>query len=157
MNEASTVYYYVVSGATPPTPTSDQVKAQYDTYQGQAVKTKGTTSASANAEVAINLSGYSDNEVLSVFVVAEDAAGNLQSVPTKLDLIMGDDSPPQFVTGYPAADEIRDHSFELLVTLNEAGQMTKLSVAAIKGGKGFSGPVGFYLQMGGDPSKLPKA
>ena len=45
----------------------------------------------------------------------------------------------------------------ITVTLNEAGQMTKLSVAAIKGGKGFSGPVGFYLQMGGDPSKLPKA
>ena len=43
------------------------------------------------------------------------------------------------------------------VTLNEAGQLTKLSVAAIKGGKGFSGPVGFYLQMGGDPKKLPKA
>ena len=43
------------------------------------------------------------------------------------------------------------------VTLNEAGQLSKLSVAAIKGGKGFSGPVGFYLQMGGDPSKLPKA
>ena len=42
------------------------------------------------------------------------------------------------------------------VTLNEAGQLSKLSVAAIKGGKGF-GPVGFYLQMGGDPSKLPKA
>ena len=43
------------------------------------------------------------------------------------------------------------------VTLNEAGQLSKLSVAAIKGGKGFSGPVGFYLQMGGDPKKLPKA
>ena len=43
------------------------------------------------------------------------------------------------------------------MTLNEAGQLTKLSVAAIKGGKGFSGPVGFYLQMGGDPKKLPKA
>ena len=34
--------------------------------------------------------------------------------------------------------------------------ITKFTVAAIPGGKGFSGPVGFYLQMGGDPKKLPK-
>lgn len=42
------------------------------------------------------------------------------------------------------------------VTLNESGtQITKFTVNALKGGKGFSGPVGFYLQMGGDPAKLP--
>lgn len=115
------MYYYVVSGASPPTPTSTQVKSQYDTYQGQAVKAKGTTSAAADTESAISLSGFTDNEVLSVFVVAEDGSGNLQSVATKLDLIMGDDSPPAFESGYPMADEIRAHSFELLVTLNEAG------------------------------------
>ena len=34
--------------------------------------------------------------------------------------------------------------------------ITKFTVAAIPGGRGFSGPVGFYLQMGGDPKKLPK-
>ena len=35
-------------------------------------------------------------------------------------------------------------------------KITKVTVDAIPGGKGFSGPVGFYLQMGGDPKKLPK-
>jgi hypothetical protein len=82
------VYYYVVSGASPPTPTAAQVAAQYDTYQGQAVKSKGTTAAAADTEVSLTLSGYADNEVLSVFVAAKDAAGNLQAVATKLDLIM---------------------------------------------------------------------
>ena len=34
-------------------------------------------------------------------------------------------------------------------------KITALKVDALPGGKGFSGPVGFYLQAGGDPSKLP--
>ena len=33
----------------------------------------------------------------------------------------------------------------------------KMVVEPIPGGNGFSGPVGFYLQAGGDPAKLPKA
>ena len=32
----------------------------------------------------------------------------------------------------------------------------RIVVEAKPGGRGFSGPVGFYLQAGGDPSKLPK-
>jgi hypothetical protein len=34
-------------------------------------------------------------------------------------------------------------------------RIKKLKVQALSGGRGFSGPVGFYLQAGGDPSKLP--
>lgn len=34
-------------------------------------------------------------------------------------------------------------------------KIVKLTVEAIPGGKGFSGPIGFYLQAGGDASKLP--
>ena len=34
-------------------------------------------------------------------------------------------------------------------------KISKLTAEALPGGKGFSGPVGFYLQAGGDPSKLP--
>lgn len=34
-------------------------------------------------------------------------------------------------------------------------KIAKLTVDAVPGGKGFSGPVGFYLQIGGDPAKLP--
>jgi len=89
--------------------------------RGWGPSVEGTTSAAADVEVSVTLSGFTDNEVLSVFVAARDGAGNLQGAATKLDLIMGDDSPPLFETGFPAADEIRAHSFELLVTLNEAG------------------------------------
>lgn len=34
-------------------------------------------------------------------------------------------------------------------------KIQKIQVQALPGGKGFSGPVGLYLQAGGDPSKLP--
>jgi len=44
----------------------------------------------------------------------------------------------------------------ITVVFDKSGKIKSLSVAAIPGGKGFSGPVGFYLQMGGDPKKLPK-
>lgn len=43
----------------------------------------------------------------------------------------------------------------ITLTFDENGKIDSLSVVAIPGGKGFSGPVGFYLQMGGDPKKLP--
>ena len=33
--------------------------------------------------------------------------------------------------------------------------INKIVVEPRPGGKGFSGPIGFYLQAGGDPSKLP--
>lgn len=33
-------------------------------------------------------------------------------------------------------------------------KIARLKVDALPGGRGFSGPVGFYLQAGGDPSKL---
>ena len=34
-------------------------------------------------------------------------------------------------------------------------KIKSLTVEALPGGRGYSGPVGFYLQAGGDPSKLP--
>ena len=47
---------------------------------------------------------------------------------------------------------------KVLVTFASGSKLqkiAKLQVDALPGGKGFSGPVGFYLQAGGDPSKLP--
>ena len=44
------------------------------------------------------------------------------------------------------------------VTVTFASGLTtikSISVEALPGGKGFSGPVGFYLQAGGDATKLP--
>jgi len=47
---------------------------------------------------------------------------------------------------------------KVLVTFASGSKLKKIAkiqVDALPGGKGFSGPVGFYLQAGGDPSKLP--
>ena len=38
---------------------------------------------------------------------------------------------------------------------NGLTKIKSLKVESLPGGKGFSGPVGFYLQVGGDPSALP--
>ena len=75
MNEAGTVYYYVVSAANPTEPTPAELKAQTNTYGtggSVTVAAKGSESAAADTEAVVNLSGFSDNEVLSIFVVAED-------------------------------------------------------------------------------------
>ena len=49
----------------------------------------------------MTLTGYDDNEALSIFIVAKDSNGNLQTLTTELDLVMGDDNPPTFASGYP--------------------------------------------------------
>ena len=43
----------------------------------------------------------------------------------------------------------------ITATFDKSGKIASVTVDAIPGGRGFSGPVGFYLQMGGDPKKLP--
>ena len=136
MNEQSSVYYLVVAGANPPTPSSTDVKNQFSTYgaASTAVKQKGCVGCAsgvvsplaASTELNVDLdattgTAFADNEVLSVFVVAEDAAGNLQATPTKVDVIMGDDTAPTYGAGYPYADQITATGFDLLIQLNEAG------------------------------------
>ena len=47
---------------------------------------------------------------------------------------------------------------KILVTFASGSKLKKIAkiqVDALPGGKGFSGPIGFYVQAGGDPSKLP--
>lgn len=47
----------------------------------------------------------------------------------------------------------------IVVTFASGTKLTKikqLTVEAVPGGRGFSGPIGLFLQAGGDPSKLPK-
>ena len=47
---------------------------------------------------------------------------------------------------------------KLLVTFASGSGLNKIvkfQVDAVPGGNGFSGPIGFYLQAGGDPSRLP--
>ena len=41
------------------------------------------------------------------------------------------------------------------IEIGAAGLLNKLSVHALPGGRGFSGPAGFFVQMGGDAASLP--
>jgi hypothetical protein len=64
--------------------------------------------------------------------------------------------PPVAAKSPPAACE--NDAEKITATFVSGTGLTKIKgikVTALPGGKGFSGPVGFYLQAGGDPSKLP--
>ena len=119
------MYYYVVRSATAATPTASQVEALYDSYvvdgTSYAVHKNGTIAVTADVASSVTLTGYDDNEALSVFLVAKDSNGNLQTLTTELDLVMGDDNPPTYASGYPYADSIDADSFHFSVVLNEAG------------------------------------
>ena len=43
---------------------------------------------------------------------------------------------------------------QIRALFNDEGQLTRLTVTALPGGQ-YSGPVGFFLQAGGDPAALP--
>lgn len=85
MNEAGKAYYVVVaSGAT--APTSAEVKAGVD-YGSTTVLQKDTVDvAAANTTVMANITGAQPNTSADIYVVAEDASGNLQSAPVKISV-----------------------------------------------------------------------
>jgi hypothetical protein len=111
------VYYYVVRSATAATPTASQVESLYDSYVVDGVSydvhKNGTIDVTADTEASVTLTGYNDNEALSVFLVAVDSNGNLQTLTTELDVVMGDDNPPTFAAGYPYAGTIAAGFFRL--------------------------------------------
>ncbi|KAH8091959.1 hypothetical protein JL720_5534 [Aureococcus anophagefferens] len=56
----------------------------------------------------------------------------------------------------PLPKALQNDAEAITAYFDKSGEViTKFTVAAIPGGRA-SGPVGFYLQMGGDPKKLPK-
>mmetsp|Transcript_18574 Transcript_18574/g.60540 ORF Transcript_18574/g.60540 Transcript_18574/m.60540 type:complete len:2545 (+) Transcript_18574:110-7744(+) len=121
LNEVGTVYYAVVPrGAT--APTSAQVQSQVASYGSVTVAARGTASvATANSDVTLSVTGLTEKTDYDIYVVAADASGNLQATPTKTPETTADDSPPVFASGYPYADNIAGHKFDLMVQLDEAG------------------------------------
>ncbi len=85
MSEAGKAYYVVVaSGAT--APTSAEVKAGVD-YGSTTVLQKDTVDvAAANTTVMANITGAQPGSSADIYVVAEDASGNLQSAPVKISV-----------------------------------------------------------------------
>ena len=124
-NEAGKAYYYVVADASPTPPTPAQLEAQYASAYGTVtIFAKGEiTLTAADTAYDVNVTGLSENTAYSVFVVAEDdqAAPNLQTPVTDLDVTTADDTPPSFASGFPKATEIKDTEFKLVVELDEPG------------------------------------
>ena len=64
--------------------------------------------------------------------------------------------PPVSAKNPPVACENDQETVTVLFASGSGlKKISKLAVEKVAGGKGFSGPVGFYLQAGGDASKLP--
>lgn len=123
-SEAGKVFYYVVAGSSPTPPTPAQLKSQYaSAYGSVTILQKGEITVTADTLATASISGLSENQVLSVFLVAEDAEAtpNLQAAVTDLALTTADDTPPTFVAGFPKVTEIKTTGFNLVVELNEPG------------------------------------
>ena len=131
-NEAGTVYYYVVAGSNPTPPTPAQLQTQYTSAYGTTtILKKGAIVVTADTANTVadndfdtgSVTGLSENQVLSVFLVAEDGEStpNIQTAVTHLSVTTADDTPPTFVSGFPKATEITATDFNLVVELDEPG------------------------------------
>jgi hypothetical protein len=126
-SEAGKVFYYVVAGSSPTPPTPAQLKSQYaSAYGSVTILQKGEITVTADTLATASISGLSENQVLSVFLVAEDAEAtpNLQAAVTDLALTTADDTPPTFVAGFPKVTEIKTTGFNLVVELKNRGCST---------------------------------
>ncbi|GGI25230.1 CehA/McbA family metallohydrolase [Pedobacter mendelii] len=83
INEAGTTYYVLLaSGAT--APTAAQVKLGQDATGTAALKS-GSFANTANADATTTISGLTSGTTYKVYVVAQDAIGNLQTAVSGLD------------------------------------------------------------------------
>lgn len=85
IDEAGTVYYVILARGADAV-TSEQVKNGQN-GQGEAVAAgmRGSSVLTADSEKSISVSGLATSTSYDIYVVAEDAAGNLQSEPRKLE------------------------------------------------------------------------
>jgi hypothetical protein len=83
INEAGTTYYVLaLSGGTAPTPA--QVKAAQD-GSGSAALKSGSFANTANIDASASITGLTIGTGYTLYVVAQDAAGNLQTTVAAVD------------------------------------------------------------------------
>lgn len=114
LNEAGTAYYAVYQDGTA-APSAEELEAS-----GIAVQIPDT------AEVPITIDNLEADTAYDVYVVAKDAAGNLQGSAAKVKVTTeaeeaGDTTAPDFEAGYPKIEAITQNGFTLFSMLNEAG------------------------------------
>ncbi len=85
LNEIGKTFYVLLpDGAT--APTAAQIKAGTDAAN-LAVTSGNITNIAANTDYLANLTGLAQNTNYDVYLVAEDAAPNLQTTPIKIDVL----------------------------------------------------------------------
>ena len=93
LNEMGKAYYVVLAdGAT--APSAAQVKAGQDNASAAVSISGFLTITAANANATKTITGLTSNTTYDVFVVAEDAALNLQANPVKVDVTTSSSTTP---------------------------------------------------------------
>lgn len=146
INEAGRAYYLVVADDAT-APTASQVKAG-SSYGSTTVLRSGNVDLTANTEGTAAVSGLSAGTAYDIYVVAQDAAGNLQTSPVKLDvttLTSADTVPPTVASGWPMVDAATASGFTVRIKSNESGQGYYLVVAP-----GSAAPTASQVRAGGN-------
>ena len=118
--------YYVVLADGAIAPTAAQVKAGQDsTGNAVAADKKGDFALTANTEASANVTGLAASTAYDIFVIAEDASGNLTAV-AKFDVSTtaapADTTPPTVEASYPKTANVTNNALDLLVKANEDGK-----------------------------------
>ncbi|WP_205521234.1 putative Ig domain-containing protein, partial [Psychroflexus aurantiacus] len=117
LDEAGTAYYVVLAdGAT--APTAAEVKAGTASGGATAVTSGNEVVSSADFSTTVSVTGLTGNTLYDVYVVAEDAAGNLQATPSKIDITTLNTAPT--FTSTPVTSVNEGDSYSYNVTTNDA-------------------------------------
>lgn len=151
INEAGTTYYVLLpSGSTAPTPT--QVKAGFDAT-GVAAPKAGSLTNVANADATATISGLTSGTTYTLYIVAQDNTGNLQTAVANLDVTTANPplvSAPIIISQYYEGTSVNKW-IELTnlsnAPINTASPQLKLALYNISGDAG-------NINITGAPSQI---
>ena len=141
VNEPGIAYYIIVAEGSS-TPTTGQVKLGAD-YNGVSIVLSNSNSVIANTDLIFSADNLESETSYDIYTVVEDADGNIQANPTKLDITTKDITSPEFVSGYPIIENIKETTLDIKLQINESGKayyvvledgMTAPSAVEVKGG-----------------------
>lgn len=151
INEAGTTYYVLaLSGGTAPTPA--QVKAAQDGTGAAAFKS-GSFANTANTDASATITGLTTGTAYTLYVVAQDAAGNLQTTVATVDATTANPplvSAPVIISQYYEGTSVNKWIELTNLTnapINTASPQLKLALYNISGDAG-------NINITGAPSQI---
>jgi NDP-sugar pyrophosphorylase family protein len=128
-DEAGTAHYIVLDDNAA-VPTDAQIKnGQDDANTDIDATKKGELTLIANTGSVASVSGLTANTDYDIYVIAEDAAGNVATGKFDVKTLL-DTTAPTFASGYPKVEDITETTANLKVQSNEAGKAYYVSLAA---------------------------